>query len=60
MLKIFKSHKLFKKQFYIFLAVLVLCHCLDFSLAVMSGDHSPAAMHWLLIAVTSLVEKRGL
>ena len=38
------------------LAVLVLHHFLDFSLVVMSGDYSPVAMHWLLIAVTSLVE----
>ena len=40
--------------------MLVLHHFLDFSLVVMSGDYSPVAMHWLLIAVTSLVEFEGM
>lgn len=33
----------------------VLCHCLDFSLAVMSRGHSLVAEHGLLISVASLV-----
>ena len=44
-----------KKKNYLFLAVLGLCCCSDFSPAVESGDYSPVAVHRLLIAVASLV-----
>ena len=35
--------------FYFFLAVLRLCRCAGFSLAVVSGGHSPVAVPWLLL-----------
>ena len=33
----------------LFLAVLGLCRCAGFSLAVVSGGHSPVAVPWLLL-----------
>ena len=44
-----------KKNNYLFLAMLGLCCCSDFSLAVESRGYSPVAVHRLLIAVASLV-----
>ena len=45
--------------FNVFLAVLGLCCCLGFSLAVVSRGYSPAAACRLLIAVASLVAEQG-
>ena len=46
--------------FNVFLAVLDLCCCLGFSLAVVRGGYSLAAVCRLLIAVASLVVEQGL
>ena len=42
------------------LAVLVLCHCMGFSLVGVSGGYSLVVLHRLLIMVTSLVVEQGL
>ena len=42
--------------FCLFLAMLSLCFCKDFSLVVVSGSHSPVVVLQLLTAVASLVE----
>ena len=45
---------------FFFLAVLGLHCCTGFSLVVARGGSSPAAVHWLLIVVSSRVVERGL
>ena len=45
---------------FFFLAVLVLCHCMGFSLVGVSGGYSLVVLHRLLIMVTSLVVEQGL
>ena len=51
----FKAHLLLKIFIYLFIAVLVLCCCLGFSLVVVSGDYSLLqcsgfSLWWLLVA----------
>ena len=46
--------------FYLFLAVLGLHYCVDFSLVVVSGSCSLVVMHRLLLAMASLVVQHGL
>ena len=50
----------FFKIIYLFLAVLGLRCCEGFSLVVVRGGYSLVAVHWLLIAVVSLIAKHGL
>ena len=45
---------------YLFLTVLDLCCCMDFSLVAVSGGYSLVAMWGLLVAVASLVVEQGL
>ena len=47
-------------NFYLFLAVLGLRCCEGFSLVVVKGGSSLVAVHWLLIAVVSLIAQHGL
>ena len=47
-----------KKDFIcLFLAALGLCWCSSFSLVMESGSYFLGVVHWLLIALASLVEK---
>ena len=46
---------IFKNNFYLLLALLGLCHCVDFSLVSISRDWSLVVVLGLLIPVVSLV-----